>query len=121
MTTAGAGSVCVTRGAERRHRLRAGVHPDMTDQNKSNPRRTFLLQAAGLTGAASLLKAANPAGAAAAGAAAAGSAAGPVPAAPPDAASVPYQSLSPDEATFIEALVNVMCPGDAYSPHGGAC
>jgi hypothetical protein len=71
----------------------------MTDQNNSNPRRTFLLQAAGLTGAGSLLKAASPADAAGATA--------PVPSAAPDAASVPYQSLSPDEATFIEALVNV--------------
>ena len=85
----------------------------MTDQNNSNPRRTFLLQAAGLTGAGSLLKAASPADAAGATA--------PVPSAAPDAASVPYQSLSPDEATFIEALVNVMCPADEYSPNGVDC
>jgi gluconate 2-dehydrogenase gamma chain len=88
----------------------------MTDQNNSNPRRIFLLQAAGLTGAGSLLKVANPAEAAAAAAATV-----PVPAATPDAASVPYQSLSPDEAAFIEALVNVMCPADEYSPNGVEC
>jgi len=36
-------------------------------------------------------------------------------------ASIPYQSLSPDEAAFIEALVNVLCPADEYSPGGVDC
>ena len=40
----------------------------------------------------------------------------------PDAASpIPYQSLSPSEATFIEALVDVLCPADEYSPRGVDC
>jgi gluconate 2-dehydrogenase gamma chain len=32
-----------------------------------------------------------------------------------------YQSLSPDEAGFVEALVNVMCPADALTPSGVDC
>jgi gluconate 2-dehydrogenase alpha chain len=110
MTIAGAGFISTLAHGRA---ARTAEHLDMTDQNNSNPRRTFLLQAAGLTAAGSLLKAASPADAAAATA--------PVPAAAPDAASVPYQSLSPDEATFIEALVNVMCPADEYSPNGADC
>ncbi|GAC1454234.1 MAG: hypothetical protein PVSMB6_09730 [Steroidobacteraceae bacterium] len=35
--------------------------------------------------------------------------------------STPYLSLSPDEATFIEALVNVMCPADEFSANGVDC
>ncbi len=53
----------------------------------ANPRRSFLKQAAGLAAATSLLPTAVPAespGAA-------------------SAASTPYQSLGPDEASFIEA------------------
>jgi hypothetical protein len=32
-----------------------------------------------------------------------------------------YQSLGPDEAGFIEALVNIMCPADALTPSGVDC
>jgi hypothetical protein len=32
-----------------------------------------------------------------------------------------YQSLSPDEAGFVEALVNVMCPADGLTPSGTDC
>src|SRR5271155_5693986 len=72
-------------------------------------RRKFLVQAASLAGGVSLVPAAVPAAPAAA--------AGPAPA----AASIPYQSLGPDEATFVEALVNILCPADEYSPSGVDC
>ena len=29
-----------------------------------------------------------------------------------------YASLSPDEAAFVEAMVNVMCPADDLTPSG---
>jgi gluconate 2-dehydrogenase gamma chain len=32
-----------------------------------------------------------------------------------------YQSLGPDEAGFVEALVNVMCPADNLTPNGVDC
>src|SRR5690606_19107473 len=32
-----------------------------------------------------------------------------------------YTSLSPDEAAFVEALVNVMCPADGYTASGVDC
>jgi gluconate 2-dehydrogenase gamma chain len=32
-----------------------------------------------------------------------------------------YQSLSPEEAAFVEALVNVMCPADHLTPSGVDC
>lgn len=32
-----------------------------------------------------------------------------------------YLSLGPDEATFVEALVDVMCPADALTPRGVEC
>ncbi|WLB56572.1 gluconate 2-dehydrogenase subunit 3 family protein [Bradyrhizobium japonicum] len=32
-----------------------------------------------------------------------------------------YQSLGPDEAGFVEALVNVMCPADSFTPNGVDC
>jgi gluconate 2-dehydrogenase gamma chain len=32
-----------------------------------------------------------------------------------------YQFFGPDEATFVEALVNVMCPADQYTPSGVDC
>ena len=85
----------------------------MDDNKPSIPRRTLLMQAAGVVGASVILPAE------AFGASAAISA-GPSPnsesATPP-----PYLSLSPDEATFVEALVNVMCPADAHTPNGVDC
>jgi len=50
------------------------------------------------------------------------------PADPPNAATpsvaraeVGYESLSPDEADFVEAMVNVMCPADELTPNGVDC
>jgi gluconate 2-dehydrogenase gamma chain len=83
----------------------------MADQNKPNERRNFLLRA-GLAGAASLTSlsiAAETASPAAA------------PAAKPEPPPSTYLSLGPDEAAFIEALVNVLCPADEFSPNGVDC
>ena len=91
----------------------------MTDKQKQkSTRRAFLTQAAGLAGAGSLGSAIVPAAAAGAAVPASSAAAAPAPQPPP---SMPYQSLSPDEATFVEALVNVLCPADEYSPNGVDC
>jgi gluconate 2-dehydrogenase gamma chain len=84
----------------------------MGEDEKAGPRRAFLKHAAGLAGAGSLVSAIVPATVAAAGA---------PPSEAESAPSIPYQSLSADEATFIEALVNVMCPADALSPNGVDC
>jgi gluconate 2-dehydrogenase gamma chain len=83
----------------------------MKNQDPAGTRRKFLVQAASLAGAGSLVSAAFPAGIAAAAESTS----------EPDAASIPYQSLSPDEAAFVESLVNIMCPADAYSPSGVEC
>ncbi|QCP53113.1 gluconate 2-dehydrogenase subunit 3 family protein [Trinickia violacea] len=32
-----------------------------------------------------------------------------------------YNSFSPDEAAFVETMVNVMCPADQYTPNGVDC
>ena len=32
-----------------------------------------------------------------------------------------YQSFSPGEAAFVEALVDILCPADAYTPSGVDC
>src|SRR5262245_20222511 len=37
------------------------------------------------------------------------------------AAPAGYTSLSGDEAAFVEAMVNVMCPADALTPSGVDC
>jgi gluconate 2-dehydrogenase gamma chain len=84
----------------------------MEDERPSVPRRTMLLQAAGLVGAGYM--AGMPAQATAA---TASPAAVPRPAPEP----APYQFLGPDEAAFVEALVNVMCPADAHTPAGVDC
>ena len=34
---------------------------------------------------------------------------------------VGYTSLSPEEAAFTEAMVNVMCPADSFTPNGVDC
>jgi gluconate 2-dehydrogenase gamma chain len=83
----------------------------MKNQDPAGTRRKFLVQAASLAGAGSLVSAAHPAEIAAAA----------EPTSEPVAASIPYQSLSPDEAAFVESLVNIMCPADAYSPSGVEC
>jgi gluconate 2-dehydrogenase gamma chain len=84
----------------------------MGEEEKTIPRRAFLKQAARIAGAASLGSApvSNPT-----------AMAGAPPSDADSASSIPYQSLSADEATFIEALVNVMCPADEFSPNGVDC
>jgi len=84
-------------------------------------RRDVLKQIATVTGAAPL--SANVLGATAAVATVAvqadsASAQGSATAAPSPAG---YQSLGPDEAAFVEALVNVMCPADHLTPNGVDC
>jgi len=69
-----------------------------------NSRRIFLKQVAGASGA---LAAAVTAGAAAA--------------APAPDTPAGYESLSPEEAAFVEAMVNVMCPADGLTPNGVDC
>jgi gluconate 2-dehydrogenase gamma chain len=36
-------------------------------------------------------------------------------------AQIPYLSLGPEEAAFVEALVEIMCPADEWSPGGVDC
>jgi gluconate 2-dehydrogenase gamma chain len=45
----------------------------------------------------------------------------PVPASAPSQPASGYQSLGPDEAGFVEAMVNVMCPADHLTPSGVDC
>jgi gluconate 2-dehydrogenase gamma chain len=87
----------------------------MDDNKPSAPRRALLIQAAGLVGAGYLAPVAVQAATAVTAPANA-----PGPAAPPPA-PLPYQSLSPGEAAFVEALVNAMCPPDDYTPGGVDC
>ncbi len=83
----------------------------MVDQAKPNERRNFLLQA-GLAGVASMTSFALPAEV---------SVPTTAPTAKPEPAANTYHSLGPDEAAFVEALVNVMCPADEFSPSGVDC
>jgi gluconate 2-dehydrogenase gamma chain len=77
---------------------------------KENPRRTFLIQVGKAAGAGAIPSAF------------AANVMAEVPATTPmQAAPAPYQSLSPDEASFVEALVNIMCPADEYTPSGVDC
>jgi gluconate 2-dehydrogenase gamma chain len=71
---------------------------------QGNSRRIFLKQVAGASGA---LAAVVTAGAAAA--------------APAIETPAGYESLSPEEAAFVEAMVNVMCPADGLTPNGVDC
>jgi gluconate 2-dehydrogenase gamma chain len=81
-------------------------------------RRDVLKQFATVAGTAQF----SPALAATIGASAAATAAqAETPAAPAAAAPAGYQSLSLDEAAFVEALVNVMCPADHLTPNGVDC
>jgi gluconate 2-dehydrogenase gamma chain len=83
-------------------------------------RRSFLKQAAGLTASIPL----SPVSVGGVGLAALTTAAG---AAATDAGASPaaafpgYQSLGPDEAAFVEAMVNIMCPPDELTPGGVDC
>lgn len=86
--------------------------------HQDNPRRGFLKQVAAATGSIPLAHGLV-------GGAAVGALAGPVHAAPAtkpllgDVAG--YTSLSPEEAAFTEAMVNVMCPSDSFTPNGVDC
>jgi gluconate 2-dehydrogenase gamma chain len=87
----------------------------------SNDRRSFLRQAASLAGTV-------PVGSRAFGAAAiavvAATSAGNAHAAntsPSSAQFTGYQFMGPVEATFVEAMVNIMCPADQYTPNGVDC
>jgi gluconate 2-dehydrogenase gamma chain len=83
-------------------------------------RRDVLKQIATVAGSAQLAPAAvaTAATAGAVGAAHAEPSATMAPATTPPAG---YQSLSLDEAAFVEALVNVMCPADHLTPNGVDC
>lgn len=73
-------------------------------------RRGFLKGAAAGSAAASSVAAATPA--------AAQGAAPPRAAAPPSPDSPGYAFLKPDEAAFVEAMVDTMIPADEFSPKG---
>jgi gluconate 2-dehydrogenase gamma chain len=77
-------------------------------------RRRFLKQAAGLAGAVPL---AAPSLTGAAAALSAAPAVAGAEQAGPRPVKV-YHSLAPDEAAFVEAMVNVMCPADELTPNG---
>jgi len=83
-------------------------------------RRTFMLQAVGVAAMLPVRGGDGVAGAAALGE--------PPPAASAVGASVSaqpanagYTLLGPEEAAFVEALVNVMCPADSLTPNGTDC
>jgi gluconate 2-dehydrogenase gamma chain len=81
------------------------------DQNELQRRRSFLLNA-GLAGVASLTSLPLPAQTSTAKA---------HPTTKSEPAPNTYLSLGPDEAAFVEALVNILCPADELSPSGVDC
>jgi gluconate 2-dehydrogenase gamma chain len=82
-------------------------------------RRDVLKQIATVAGTAQLAPGAVAATAATA--AAIGTAQAEPPAAAALTSPAGYQSLSLDEAAFVEALVNIMCPADHLTPNGVDC
>ena len=86
----------------------------MAESDYPSDRRNFLLQV-GLAGLGSFAKPQTAAADAEA------AAATPTGATSGSAASNPYYSLGPDEAAFVETLVNLMCPADEWSPGGVDC
>jgi gluconate 2-dehydrogenase gamma chain len=80
----------------------------MLDKRRGDARRGFLKTMAVMGGGLPL-----------AGADLASAAAPPSTAVPAPAAG--YLSLSPSEAAFVEAMVNVMCPADEFTPNGVDC
>jgi gluconate 2-dehydrogenase gamma chain len=87
----------------------------------SNDRRGFLKQVATLAGAVPVgPRVLGAAGMAIAAVAPAGVARA-ADAQPAAALFTGYQFLGPDEAAFVEALVNAMCPADHYTPSGVDC
>jgi gluconate 2-dehydrogenase gamma chain len=83
----------------------------MDDQNAHKPRRSFLLKA-GLAGVASLASLPLPAGT---------TTPTPAPAVNSEPSANAYLSLGPEEAAFVEGLVNILCPADELSPSGVDC
>jgi gluconate 2-dehydrogenase gamma chain len=90
---------------------------DETD-HEDNPRRGFLRRVAVATGSIPLAHGLV-------GGASVGAVAVPVHAATatrlPIADAVGYTSLSSEEAAYTEAMVNVMCPADRFTPNGVDC
>jgi gluconate 2-dehydrogenase gamma chain len=84
-------------------------------------RREVLKQIATVAGTAQLAPGAVAATAATAAAIGTAQAEPPAAAAPTSAPPAGYQSLSLDEAAFVEALVNIMCPADHLTPNGVDC
>ena len=84
----------------------------MSQDNEREQRRGFLRQVVGV-GSALPLATGAALGSAVTPAAAQPAAA---PAAPPPV--VGYVCFSQDEAAFVETMVNIMCPADAYTPSG---
>ncbi|MFO1465965.1 MAG: gluconate 2-dehydrogenase subunit 3 family protein [Steroidobacteraceae bacterium] len=107
------------------------------EEQAASERRAFLRQAAALAGAVVAGGVAAPAGtdAAVLGADIGICTPGPpgVPGAPATSGTHPpsivepapafpgYEFFGPEEAAFVEALVNLMCPADAYTPNGVDC
>jgi gluconate 2-dehydrogenase gamma chain len=83
----------------------------MDEPNEPNDRRSFLLKA-GLAGVASLTSLPLAAETTLPKTASA---------AKPEPPANAYLSLGPDEAAFVEAMVNVLCPADELSPSGVDC
>ena len=87
----------------------------MSDNDDTMKRRGFLRQVVGVGSVLPLaggIAAAVPPVAAAQAAAPAASAARPL---------IGYVSFSQDEAAFVETMVDIMCPADAYTPSGVDC
>jgi gluconate 2-dehydrogenase gamma chain len=93
----------------------------MSDESSpKGRRRIFLKQIAAATGAAPIASVLGATSALAGAAIAANANAADAPA-PAPAPVLGYESLSGDEAAFVEAIVNVMCPADALTPNGVDC
>ena len=93
----------------------------MADENESTSRRGFLRQVATLAGAVPVGSRALSVAGAAVVTATPATVARAGDAAPAAAPFTGYAFLGPVEATFVEALVNVMCPADQYTPNGVDC
>ncbi len=98
------------------------MNANSTDEERLTGRRAFLRQVATLAGGTSLApKVIGAAALAAGGASAAPASAQPAGASTASAPAFGYESLGPDEASFVEAMVNVMCPADTLTPSGVDC
>ena len=86
-----------------------GAEKTSAERGPESGRREFLRHAAVLAGFAAVPDAASAAAAAAA------------PAAPAEPPPPGYQLLSGNEAAFVEAMVDVMCPADGLTPRGTDC